>query len=144
WLIPLGSAAVWTSFIMAPLLVPMVLRSVVEFVKKPADLSWGLHVRDTLRSFGRTIVQALCALTFLPDEAFYSMDAIVRTFVRLTITKRKLLEWRTSSEAEKGARTHLLGSLRAMWFGPVLALLMGGYLLEYRASAAVIAAPILI
>ena len=83
-------------------------------------------------------------MTFLPDEAFYNTDAIVRTLARLALTKRKLLEWRTSSEAEKSARMHLLGSLRAMWFGPVLALLLAGYLLEHRASAAVIAAPILI
>ena len=61
WLIPIGSAAVWTSFIMAPLLVPIVLRSVVEFIKKPVDFSWGLHVRDTLGSLGAPLYKP-CAL----------------------------------------------------------------------------------
>ena len=69
---------------------------------------------------------------------------MLRTLGRVLVTKRKLLEWRTSSDAEKGARTHLLGSIRAMWFGPVLALLLAGYLMRYRASAAPVSAPILL
>ena len=87
WTTPIGSAAVWTSFVVALLALPIVLRMVVEFVDRPAELSWGLHVREILRSVGRRMLQALCTLTFLPDEARYSTDAILRTIVRLLITK---------------------------------------------------------
>ena len=47
WMLPVGRAGFWTLFVVAILLVPIVLRIVVEFVKKPADLSWNVHARDT-------------------------------------------------------------------------------------------------
>ena len=59
WSLPLGSGAFWTSFVVAILLVPILLRIVVELIRRPQDLSWRLHVRDTLRSLGRRTVQAL-------------------------------------------------------------------------------------
>ena len=80
-----------------------------------------------LRSLGRYIAQAICALAFLPDEAYYSLDAVLRTLMRLILTKRNLLQWRTSTDAEQGARTDLAGTLRAMWVAPISALLLGGY-----------------
>ncbi|HEY4309657.1 MAG TPA: glucoamylase family protein [Pirellulales bacterium] len=144
WLVPLGTAAFWTFFVALILLTPVLLRIFVEFLKKPTDLSWPLHARDTLRSLGLRMIQALCALTFLPDEAYYSSDAVVRTVTRLFITKRNLLQWRTSSDVERSARPHLFGLLVAMWFGPVLAGLLAGYLMRYRPGAMAAAAPVLV
>ncbi|HEY1602919.1 MAG TPA: glucoamylase family protein, partial [Pirellulales bacterium] len=142
WLTPVGPASFWTLFVVAILLIPILLRLFVEFVKRPVELSWRLHIRDTLQSLGRRAIQALCALTFLPDEAYYSTDAIVRTLGRLLITKRNLLQWRTSSDAEQTARTHLVGTIRAMWFGPMLALSVIVYLVRFRPDALLASLPV--
>ncbi len=45
--------------------------------------------------------QSFFSLVFLLDQAMLSTDAIVRTFHRLVVSKRKLLEWTTTSQAEK-------------------------------------------
>ena len=45
----------------------------------------------------------LLTFVFLPYEAYISADAIVRTLVRIVWTQRRLLEWKTASDAERGA-----------------------------------------
>ena len=98
WMIPVWPAWIWTRLVLAIMLLPAGLHFVVELVKRPIDFSWRLHLRGALRSLGRYIAQAFCALAFLPDEAYYSLDAVLRTLVRLTITRRNLLQWHTSTD----------------------------------------------
>lgn len=125
WTIPIGPAWIWTMVLLAIMILPVGLRVLVELAKRPTDVPWVLHVRGVLQSLGRYTAQALCALVFLVDEAYYSADAVVRTLVRLAITRRNLLQWSTSTDAERSARTDLLGVMRAMWFSPALAILLG-------------------
>ncbi len=143
WLVPVWPASSWVLLVLAIMLLPVVLRVFVELIKRPADLAWRLHWRDVLRSLGRYSAQAVCALVFLPDEAYYSLDAVLRTLTRLTLSRRKLLEWRTSTDAERGGRTDLVGALRAMWVAPVSAVLLGGYLVRFRADALPASVPLL-
>ena len=62
---------------------------------------WKQECRDMAAAFGRTLVQCILALVFLPFRAYYLLDAVVRTLYRLTISRRKLLEWETSEAAER-------------------------------------------
>jgi cyclic beta-1,2-glucan synthetase len=144
WVIPAWPAFYWALLVLMIMLLPVALRVAVELIKRPDDLSWRPHLRDTLPSWGRYAAQAVCSLAFLPDEAHYSLDAVLRTLMRLIITKRNLLQWRTSADAEQGARTDLGGALRAMWPAPVLALLLGGYIARFRADALPVSVPILL
>lgn len=143
WMVPVWPALYWAMLVLAIMLSPVVLRVVVELIARPTDLSWRLHLRDTLRSLGRNTAQAVCTLAFLPDEALYSLDAVLRTLTRLTVTRRNLLQWRTSTDAEQGAWTDLAGALRAMWVAPLTALLLGGYITRFRADALPAAVPLL-
>jgi cyclic beta-1,2-glucan synthetase len=74
-----------------------------------------------LTSSKRTLGQIGLALAFLPNDAFLSLTAIGRTLWRVFITRRHLLEWVTSGEVARGARTDLAGSYAAMWFAPAIA-----------------------
>jgi cellobiose phosphorylase len=143
WTIPVWPAPYWALLVLAIMLLPVVLRVVVELIKRPADLSWRLHLRDSLRSLGRYSAQAVCALAFLPDEAYYSLDAVLRTLTRLIVTRRNLLQWRTSTDEEQGARSDFASALRAMWVAPFSALLLGGYIARFRADALPASIPVL-
>ena len=68
----------------------------------------------------KQLTQQLCALVFLPYDAFVSLDAIGRTLWRVLWSKQNLLEWKTYSEAHRSAHADLPGFLRAMWVGPRL------------------------
>jgi cyclic beta-1,2-glucan synthetase len=103
--------------------VPL-LAAMTDLVRKPSDLHMLTHLNASLRSLGKHAAQFLCTFIFLPYEALVSVDAIVRTLVRMLWTKSKMLEWKTSSEADRGACTTLSGFLSSMWIGPAIATAM--------------------
>ena len=143
WITPIWSAAFGTLLVLAIILLPVVLRVAVDLFQRPADLSLRLHLRGVLRPLGRSAAQSICALAFLPDEAYYSLDAVVRTLTRLIITKRNLLQWRTSTDAEQGLQDNLTAAVRAMWFAPLLSLAVGSYLVRFQTDALTASVPFL-
>ena len=143
WLVPVWPPWMWTGLVLGVMLLPAGLRFIVDVVKRPADFSWRLHLRNALRSLGRYAAQAFCALTFLPDEAYYSLDAVLRTLARLLITRRNLLQWHTSTDAEQSARADLAGVVRGMWVAPVLAVGLGSAIARFRPEALAVSVPLL-
>ncbi len=113
-------AASVTLFILAVIGVVPLLAVLNELVRKPIDLPVFTHLRVTASALGKQSGQFLCAFIFLPYEAYTSADAIVRTMTRVLWTKRKMLEWRTSSDANLGECLDLFRLFRTMWFGPAL------------------------
>ncbi len=53
-------------------------------------------------------LRAIISLGCLPYKAYISLKAIIKTLYRLTISHKNLLEWTTSEEAEKQAKTDML------------------------------------
>jgi cyclic beta-1,2-glucan synthetase len=124
WLL-LGEPMGWDLmlFVLGVLAVPLVLAIVAELVRRPAELPLIMHLSAAFGSAARQAGQAAFLLVFLPYDAYISLDAVIRTLIRLTITRRKLLEWQTSSDAERHARTRMIGYWRSMWFAPAVAAL---------------------
>jgi cyclic beta-1,2-glucan synthetase len=121
WLLvgpPLGTAA--TVYILVVIGAVSLMSLLTELIRKPADLPLLTHFRMTTSALGRQVIQFLFTLVFLPYDAYINLDAIVRTLVRMLWTKKKLLEWTTSSAAERGVRAGLPGFVRTMWVAPVI------------------------
>ena len=100
----LSSPAYWTIAAVALLFLPVYCNLFFALLRAPfsfrAFMPW---LRDTARGFlnGHTI--AAFELIFLLHDALLSMDAIIRSLLRVFVTKRRLLEWETAAEAEAGA-----------------------------------------
>ena len=105
--------------------LPGLVSVLTELVRKPPDMKARRHLGSVAASGGRQLAQALLTLAFLPYDAWISADAIGRTWVRMLITRRRLLEWRTSSDAGDAARTNFGSFLRSMWIAPLVALAAG-------------------
>ena len=102
-----GSPWVWTLAALAALLVPFL----------PALTGAGPG-----RAAG--LARYLLALAFLAHQAALVLDAVVRVLVRMTLTRRHLLEW-TSAEHTAfrlGMRSSRAVLWREMYLSPVLAL----------------------
>src|SRR5690606_15246880 len=56
-------------------------------------------------------------------------DAIIRTLVRLYLTRHHLLEWTTAAQSAGGARLDMGGFYRLMWPSACLAVAMAAVLL---------------
>jgi len=80
----------------------------------------GISKRSYLRAVGRDFLQAVSQIAFvitmLAHQAWLMSDAIVRTLVRVYVTRRHLLEWVTAAQAKSGLGLDLWGSI-AEWPG---------------------------
>jgi cellobiose phosphorylase len=123
--------------------LPGLLSALVNGLSKPVDLPWAMHLRGMAASYGRQLGQIFLTLAFLPYDAFISLDAIGRTLLRLLVTRKRLLEWKTSSDAERTTRTDLTGFYATMWIAPVVALVTGFFLVALQPAQGPLALPIL-
>jgi cyclic beta-1,2-glucan synthetase len=125
------------------ILLPTLLSLSVDLFRKSREVPLDLHLRGLLASFGRQACQGLLTLVFLPYDAFVSLDAIGRTLVRLLITRKRLLEWQTASDAERSDRTGPGGFYATMWIAPAVAIACACSIVMLHPMELRIAAPIL-
>lgn len=123
--------------------LPGLLASLVSRARKPSEQSWAMHAGGIAASAARQFAQIGLTLAFPPHDAFISLDAIGRTLLRLLITHKRLLEWQTSSDAERKSRADLLGFYASMWVAPAMALAVGLFLALRQPAPLIPALPIL-
>ncbi len=120
----LSSAWFWTLSMLGIILIPSVMSSLLDLLRKPDDVLLGQHLAATGRAIVRRFAQDVFTLACLPYEAFSSLDAIVRTLWRMLITHKGLLEWSPSGDPDRKSQTGLAGVCRTMWFAPFLSALV--------------------
>jgi len=126
WLPQSGNGALLV--VLGIVLLPAVLAFVSDLLRKPDELPLSLHLRNRIWSAGLHFGQVVLALAFLPYDAFINLDAIGRTLLRVCFTRRRLLQWQTASDAERGGERSLGGFYAAMWIVPFLGVAAGGFL----------------
>lgn len=139
----LPSAWFWTAAVIGIILIPSVMASALSLLQKPADVTLAQHIAAAARQARRHLAQAAFTLACLPYEAFFSLDAVLRTIWRMLITRRRLLEWIPSHDSDRKRRTDLAGSFRTMWIAPVIAAGAAMSLALWRPTALVSAGPLL-
>lgn len=143
WLL-LSPAWVWTVVVAGIVLIPAMCMALVSSLRRDVDVPWPMHLREVASSLGKSSLQAGMTLVFLPYEAHVSLDAIVRTVVRMRLTHRRLLEWKTSGDAEGEPHHGIVRSYQTMWIAPVLAVAAMVALSTLRPEALWAAVPLLL
>ena len=134
----------WTAWLLSLWALPVLLPALRDVFAWPVDMPLETHLvqvgRSSLRQLQRAVVNVAC----LPYEAFFSVDAILRTLWRLLVTRRHLLQWNPSSEVERslggGMRAELLGMAPA----PLVATAIAALLAMRQPAALWVAAPLLL
>ncbi|MDQ3446008.1 MAG: cyclic beta 1-2 glucan synthetase, partial [Pseudomonadota bacterium] len=138
----------WTAVVVAVLLLPALATALTDLLRKPEEAVLEQHILAVARTARVQFAQALLALAWLPYEAFYSLDAIVRTLWRMLISHKRLLEWKPSNiverQLEESDNTALAAVYQTMWIAPAIAVLTWTVLPAMNVSALRIAAPILL
>jgi cellobiose phosphorylase len=133
----------WTAAVIGIILLPSVMASALSLFQKPVDVTLAQHLVASARSARRHLAQAAFTIACLPYEAFFSLDAVMRTVWRMLITRRRLLQWIPSHDSNRESRTDLAGSFRTMWIAPVIAAVAAMSLSLWRPTALVSAGPLL-
>lgn len=72
------------------------------------------------------VLRGILTLGNLPYKAYTSAKAIIKTLYRVKVSHRNLLEWTTSEEAEKQAKSDLVSYFNQMSFNVLVALITIG------------------
>ncbi len=117
----LSQALFWTLSVIGIILMPSLIISILDVFHKQVDVLLRQHLANVMHFAARHFAQAAFTFVCLPYEAFYSLDAIVRTVWRLLISHKRLLEWNHSGIQDRNSHTDIIGTYRTMWIGPVIA-----------------------
>jgi cellobiose phosphorylase len=137
-------AWLWTLLLVGILLIPSAGAVLLDLFRKSGDVLLSDHLIYIMRQARRHGLQILFTIVCLPYEAFYSLDAILRTGSRMLVTHKRLLEWNPFQNQTHHAVNDLAASCRSMWIAPVLSTAVLTYLSIARPGALCAALPVLI
>ncbi len=130
-----STGAMAIALVIATLAAGPLLAVAAGFLRKAADAGWFQHLRTSAFALRTSLAQLLFAIVFLPYDAWISASAIAQTMTRILWTRRRLLEWKTSSDARRGAQTNLAGFFGPMWISPASAIALAALTLVHRESS---------
>jgi cyclic beta-1,2-glucan synthetase len=133
----------WTLVVTAIILLPPMVASAWQLLHKPADMPLKAHLAEVGSNLNNTLIRFAFGLSILPLESFQYIDAIVRALWRMTISRRKLLEWAPFSMVSSNKQPSLLAVYRTQAVTPLLALVCTITLLEHP-LVLLVAGPILL
>jgi len=139
----LSSSWFWTLAVIGIISIPTLITAVVSIFQKPQDTILIQHIRATQHTIFRQLYQVAFTLMSLPYEAYFNLDAILRTCWRLIISKKRLLEWNSQASNEHHCKSKLLESFRTIWISPIIAILSAVYLLIFFPASLALAWPII-
>jgi len=115
----LAAAPFWSAAVLAVFFLPVSLQAVIGLADKPHGLGLRRHLLNWTEDTRAATLRALLEMSFLPYEAYYSVDAIVRSAWRMGVSRRRLLEWKVPILARSS--TDLESTCHTMWFAPAFA-----------------------
>ncbi len=144
WLLPPSSPWLWTRFVLTTIAIPSLLPFILGLQSRRKGISKRSHFRSVLSDLELGASQFGLSVTFLAYQAWLMSDAIVRTFVRLFITHKNMLEWITAAQSKLMADSKLAVTFRRMAPGVLLSLGAAVAVVFGRHQARAAAAPFLI
>lgn len=129
WLFGPGSAWFWTLLVTGVVVLPTLLGTTIDLIRKPKERDGLVHLTLVSKSAGRPLAHALLTVVLLPYDALICLDAIVRSGMRMLVTQRGLLLWQLRSYSNRNASRSLADFFREMWIAPALALILASVLI---------------
>lgn len=143
WVV-LSSPIFWTFTVSAIIVIPILITSGWDTIRKPKDVILPQHIKNSARNIGDVFIRTLFTLITLPFEAFANFTAICLALWRMLVTRKKLLEWSVSSNDTHRGLPQLSAYYLSMWIQPffVFAVFVG--FIIYSPARLAMATPILL
>ncbi len=110
WLLPnIPAMLLWIGFVLLTIALPPIVAVLPGIVPRREQTALGSHFQAVLGDLRLAATQVALVVTLLADQAWLMLDAIVRTLVRLSITRRNLLEWTSFDQARALGTDDVLG-----------------------------------
>ena len=144
WTILPGSAVLWTIVILVILAFPIYAHVTNALLLHPRGIPWTSHFWTVWGDLRTNTAQVALSFTFMAHQAYLQTHAILLTFYRKLITRKKLLEWVTAAEADKRSTHDLNAFWEYLWPTEVLTLGSAVLVIVLRPSVFAFATPFLV
>ncbi|HEY8762328.1 MAG TPA: glucoamylase family protein, partial [Candidatus Dormibacteraeota bacterium] len=144
WTLPSVSAGLWTAFVLASVIIPAALPVLAGLLPRRRGISKRSHLRAVGADAALAVAHVGLGFTFLSHQAWFMVDAILRTLARLYATRRHLLEWMTAAQAKASQDLDVAGFYWQMAGGVVIAAATAVLVLVVKPGAGWIAAPFVV
>ncbi len=142
WLVLPGSNLVWMVIALSTFILEMVFGVLNTLRARRTDQ----YPETTTRPVQQAILRSVFQIVFLPHEVLIAVDAIATTLVRMTITRKRLLQWVPAAHT-----VHVFGRVlkvnvawQEMIFAPIFSILLILLMLFRNPPVLWLAAPFLL
>lgn len=118
------SAFFWLISGVLPLFIDSLLDFAARMITLIRNAGKGSTFKDAWYETKTVFERGFYSFSFLAYETYLMFDAVVRTIIRVGITKKNMLEWVTAAEGEKKAKDGIVFYWRKMRFAPLLAVVL--------------------
>lgn len=102
WALPFEAALVWTLFFLATIALPSLSPVLASAGTRHPGIRTRAHFARIFSDLGSALSQILLIVILLAHQAWLMADAVVRTLLRLFVTRRNLLQWTPAAQATIG------------------------------------------
>ncbi len=102
--------------------MPTIIDIINKIIFRREGNKYQKRFEPTINSFLASIIRGIIALAVLPDKAYMSLNAMVKSIYRMKVSKKYLLEWTTSEDAEKLSKTDLKSYYTNMFANVIFAI----------------------
>jgi len=106
------------------LVISAIIPSLLEIINKIIFKKEQEKIQKTfiksISGIKASFVRGVLSLASLPDKAYFSLNAIIKTLYRILVTKKHFLEWTTAEDMEKNAKKDLGSYYKNMMANVVL------------------------
>jgi hypothetical protein len=141
WFFLPGGALYWTVTVLLLILLPGLVQLGFNLVRALLKRSFA-GLRDAFVTFISSLSITLLNLIFLPHHMLLSLDAIVRSLVRLFLSGNNLLDWETAAQSETNSGKGSLDTYLKL--SPVISLTIAMGLALARPDSLFAASPVLV
>jgi cyclic beta-1,2-glucan synthetase len=142
WLWLPGAPAYWTLAALAVMLFPTYFQFAFTLLTARGALLKRRFWRNLCADFLTEHSRVFFRLTFLCHQSLVSVDAVVRTLIRMKFTHKRLLQWETAADAEVGTGESLV-DVYLRW-SPTISLAIAALLFVVRPGSLQAALPVLL
>ncbi|HMF57313.1 MAG TPA: glucoamylase family protein, partial [Pyrinomonadaceae bacterium] len=139
-----GLPLLWTLFVLAVLAFPVYAHVTTSLLPRRRGIPLMGHWRDVWGDIRTNTAQVALLFIFLAHQAYLMSDAIARTFYRMLVSRRHLLEWVTAAQAERRSVKELPAFFRFMWPAEMIAVGVAALVIALRPEAITVAFPFLL
>lgn len=143
WLFFPGSAVYWTVAALVVIAFPTYFPFAISIGRAGATRWTAAFWKNFAADLGSATERLFFRITFLCHQGFVTMDAVVRTVIRLSITHRRMLEWETAAEAEIAANKKKSPVENYMDWMPLLSFGIAVIIAAFRPESLAVALPFL-